>query len=78
MDVERLGVPGACPPHRFLDSVVWTPAGARAQVPWVRRDTHGAGQSMLTWAETGSGVTVPFESLIVDWLREASVAAAGR
>ncbi len=49
-----------------------------AQVPRVHCATHGVGQVVVPWAEAGSRFTALFEALVIDWLREASLAAGGR
>ncbi|MEO8778041.1 MAG: helix-turn-helix domain-containing protein [Rhodanobacter sp.] len=32
----------------------------------------------MPWAESGSGFTALFEALVIDWLKEASIAAVAR
>ena len=49
-----------------------------AAVPRVRCPQHGVGQVTLPWAEAGSRFTALLEALVIDWLREASVAAVAR
>lgn len=49
-----------------------------ADVPRVKCDTHDVVQVTVPWAEPGSGFTALMESLIIDWLREASIAAVAR
>ncbi len=39
---------------------------------------HGVRQVDVPWAEPGSRFTVLFEALVIDWLREASMAAVSR
>lgn len=49
-----------------------------ADIPRVRCEEHGVRQLAVPWAEPGSRFTALFESLVIDWLREASVAAVAR
>ena len=49
-----------------------------AEVPRVQCAQHGVGQIRLPWAEAGSRFTALFEALVLDWLREASLAAVAR
>jgi transposase len=42
-------------------------------VPRVRCSEHGVRQIRVPWAEPGSGFTAMFESLVIDWLRAASI-----
>jgi transposase len=49
-----------------------------AEVPRVQCPTHGVHQVGVPWAEAGSGFTALFEALVIDWLREASIAAVAR
>jgi transposase len=47
-------------------------------VPRVQCAEHGVRQIAVPWAESGSRFTVLFEALVIDWLRETSVAAVAR
>ena len=49
-----------------------------ARVPRVDCPTHGVLQSAVPWATAGSKLTLLFERLAIDWLREAAVTAVGR
>lgn len=49
-----------------------------AKVPRVRCGEHGVLQVQVPWAERGSGYTALFEALVIDWLKEASIAAVAR
>lgn len=49
-----------------------------ADVPRVTCPTHGVLQIRLPWAEEGSHFTALFESLVIDWLREANASAVSR
>ena len=49
-----------------------------ALVPRVECPEHGVRQIRVPWGETGSRFTALFEALIIDWLKEASVAAVAR
>ncbi len=49
-----------------------------AEVPRVRCDEHGVVMVTVPWAEPGSGFTALFEALVIDWLKEASIAAVAR
>jgi transposase len=49
-----------------------------ADVPRVDCDKHGVLQAKVPWAEPGSRFTALFESLAIDWLKEASIAAVAR
>lgn len=55
-----------------LQTILW------AEVPRVECPEHGVHQIRVPWAEPGSGFTALFEALIIDWLREASIAAVAR
>lgn len=44
-----------------------------ADVPRVRCERHGIHQIKVPWAEPGSRFTALFESLVIDWLRDASI-----
>lgn len=49
-----------------------------ADVPRVECPEHGVVTVDVPWSEPGSGFTALFEALVIDWLREASVAAVSR
>lgn len=49
-----------------------------ADVPRVECPEHGVVTVGVPWSEPGSGFTALFEALVIDWLREASVAAVSR
>jgi len=49
-----------------------------ADVPRVNCEEHGVRQIAVPWAEPGSGFTALFECLVIDWLKEASIAAVSR
>lgn len=49
-----------------------------AELPRVDCPEHGVHQIRVPWAEPGSGFTALFEALVIDWLREASIAAVAR
>ena len=49
-----------------------------AEVPRVTCEEHGVVQVAVPWAEGGSRFTALFESLVIDWLKEASFAAVSR
>lgn len=49
-----------------------------ADVPRVNCVEHGVKQVALPWAEPGGRFTAMFEALVIDWLREASIAAVSR
>lgn len=49
-----------------------------AEVPRVECAEHGVRQVRVPWGERGSRFTAMFEALVIDWLREASVAAVAR
>ena len=49
-----------------------------AEVPRVECPEHGVKQIEVPWAEPGSGFTALFERVVIDWLREASIAAVSR
>lgn len=49
-----------------------------AKVPRVDCPVHGARQVGVPWADPGSRFTALFEALIIDWLKEASLAAVSR
>ena len=47
-------------------------------VPRVRCPEHGVRQVCVPWAEPGSGFTMLFEALVIDWLRAASISDVAR
>lgn len=49
-----------------------------ADVPRVDCGEHGVLQVKVPWAEPGGRFTALFESLAIDWLKEASIAAVAR
>jgi transposase len=49
-----------------------------AEVPRVECGEHGVVQIATPWAEPGSGFTALLESLVIDWLLEASLSAVAR
>jgi transposase len=49
-----------------------------AMVPRVECPEHGVRQLEVPWAESGSRFTALFEALVIDWLRECSMAAVAR
>ena len=49
-----------------------------AEVPRVKCKEHGVITTSVPWAEEGSGFTALFESLVIDWLKEASIMAVSR
>lgn len=49
-----------------------------ADVPRVDCPEHGVAQVHVPWAEPGSRFTALMESLIIDWLKEASIEAVAR
>ena len=49
-----------------------------ANVPRVRCPEHGVKTLQVPWSEPGSGFTALFESLVIDWLQEASISAVAR
>ena len=50
----------------------------QADVPRVECAEHGVKQITVPWAETGSGFTALFERVVIDWLKETSMAAVAR
>jgi transposase len=50
----------------------------RTKVPRVNCKEHKVQQVQVPWAEKGSRLTLLFESLIIDWLREASISAVSK
>lgn len=49
-----------------------------AEVPRVTCKEHGVVTVSVPWAEPGSGFTILFEALVIDWLKEASISAVSR
>lgn len=49
-----------------------------AEVPRVKCPEHGVVMVEVPWAEPNSGFTALFEALVIDWLKEASIAAVAR
>ena len=49
-----------------------------ADVPRVSCEEHGVLQIAVPWAEANSRFTALFESVVIDWLKEASAAAVSR
>lgn len=49
-----------------------------ADVPRVECPEHGVRQVAVPWSEPGGRFTALFEALVIDWLREASIAAVSR
>lgn len=49
-----------------------------ADVPRIECAEHGVHQVEVPWAEPGSRFTALFEALVIDWLKEAPVAAVAR
>ena len=49
-----------------------------AELPRVQCPTHGVVTVAVPWAEPGSGFTALFEALVIDWLKETTVAAVAR
>lgn len=49
-----------------------------AEVPRVECDEHGVVQAAVPWSEAGSRFTALFEAVVIDWLKEASLAAVAR
>jgi transposase len=49
-----------------------------ADMPRIKCPEHGVVTVGVLWSEPGSGFTVLFEALVIDWLKEASLAAVSR
>jgi len=49
-----------------------------AEVPRIRCPEHGVITVQVPWSEPGSGFTALFEALVINWLKEASLAAVSR
>ncbi len=48
------------------------------EAPRVQCPEHGVVTVDVPWSEPGSGFTAPFEALVIDWLKDASVSAIAR
>lgn len=59
---------------RHLDTCQY-PTILIAEVPRVECSEHGVHQVAVAWSEPGSRFTALFEALVIDWLKEASLAA---
>jgi len=59
---------------RHLDTCQY-PTILVAEVPRVECAEHGVHQVHVAWSEAGSRFTALFEALVIDWLKEASLAA---
>ena len=62
---------------RHLDTCQYTTV-LDAEVPRVNCAEHGVMTVAVPWATPGSGYTLLFEALVIDWLKEASVKAVSR
>ncbi len=62
---------------RHLDTCQFTTL-LDADVPRVNCAEHGVMTVAVPWATPGSGYTLLFEALVIDWLKEASVKAVAR
>jgi len=62
---------------RHLDTMQYRTV-LTADVPRVNCKTHGVKQVRVPWAESGSRFTALFESLVIDWLSEASISAVAK
>lgn len=62
---------------RHLDTMQYRTV-LTADVPRVRCKEHGVKQVVVPWAEPGSRLTALFESLVIDWLGEASTSAVAK
>jgi transposase len=49
-----------------------------AEVPRLSCPEHGVITVQVPWSEPGSGFTALFEALVINWLKEASLAAVSR
>jgi transposase len=49
-----------------------------AEVPRISCPEHGVITVQVPWSEPGSGFTALFEALVINWLKEASLAAVSR
>ncbi len=62
---------------RHLDTMQYRTV-LTADVPRVECKEHGVKQVRVPWAEPGSRFTALFESLVIDWLAEASISAVAQ
>lgn len=62
---------------RHLDTCQFTTV-LEADVPRVNCAEHGVMTVAVPWATPGSGYTLLFEALVIDWLKEASVKAVAK
>ena len=62
---------------RHLDTCQYRTVLA-AEVPRCNCPEHGVCQVNVPWGEAGSRFTALFESLVIDWLKEANASAVGR
>lgn len=62
---------------RHLDTMQYRTV-LTADVPRVECKEHGVRQVVVPWAEPGSRFTALFESLVIDWLSEASMSAVAK
>jgi len=62
---------------RHLDTMQYRTV-LTADVPRVTCKEHGVAQIVVPWAEPGARLTALFESLVIDWLREASTSAVAK
>ena len=62
---------------RHLDTMQYRTV-LTADVPRVTCKEHGVKQIVVPWAEPGSRLTALFESLVIDWLGEASTSAVAK
>lgn len=62
---------------RHLDTCQY-PTILIAEIPRVECSEHGIHQIAVPWAEQGSRFTALFEALVIDWLKEASLAAVAQ
>jgi transposase len=74
----------SCPKHdtrdrrwRHLDTCQYQTILV-VRVPRVDCPEHGVRQVRVPWGEPGSRFTALFEALVIDWLKEASIAAVAR
>ena len=49
-----------------------------AKVPHIRCPEHGFITVQAPWSEPGSGFTARFDALVINWLKETSLAAVSR
>ena len=62
---------------RHLDTMQYQTV-LTADVPRGECKEHGVRQGVVPWAEPGSRFTALFESLVIDWLSEASMSAVAK